>query len=334
MYRLNYLIDGFLCTTLRAKTKAILDFEAMNEMTQSIPHLDVSMSIKVGEGLRAVAGMEELKRSLRRDFIDVIAHRGLAKKFSITPPNMLFYGPPGTGKTYVSMRLAEECGLDVCTIRPSDLGSIWLHGSQSLIKELFKNAEEKARRNGKGCLLLVDEFDAICGKRDVLGKENQADEVAEWLTQLNDCVEKNVFVVGTTNCIERIDKAVIRHGRIDQVVFIGMPDLECRKQIFEIELDKRPHTIGIDTMELAQMTQGFSSSDVAYVVKETAIRAFEASISSWNGRIVRISEGMLKETIREARPSLTPDEVKQYEKTRDEFLQQCREERRKIGFRA
>lgn len=312
------------------------DYDETKESKRSShePQLKVTISVKRGEGLKAVAGMEDLKRRLHRDFVDIIAHKELAKEYSIMPPNMLFYGPPGTGKTYLSMRLAEECGLEFCSIRPSDLGSIWIHGTQSLIKELFQKAEEKAKKNKRGCLLLIDEFDALCGKRDAPGKENQSDEVAEWLTQLNDCVEKNVYVIGTTNCLDKIDKAVIRHGRIDQVVYVGMPDMECRKQLFDIELSKRPCEENIDTESLARLTSGFTSSDISYMVMETAIRAFEDSLKSVDEHMVKISEVMLKEVVNETRPSVTPEEVKVYERMRDDYMKQDKVERRRIGFLA
>lgn len=306
----------------------------MQEMRQSPqePHLAVDMSVKVGNGFKSVAGMEDVKKKLRRDFVEIISHRELAKEFGIMPSNMLFYGAPGTGKTYISQKLAEECGLEFCTVKPSDLGSIWLHGSQNLIKELFQKAEEKAKQNKRGCLLLIDEFDALCGSREARGNEHQADEVAEWLTQLNDCVEKNVFVIGTTNCLDRIDKAIIRHGRIDQVLYIGLPDQECRKQLFELELNKRPHELGINMEELAQITDGYTSSDISYIVKETARNAFEACLKKEDKTIVRISESMLRDVIMATRPSVTRDEICKYEKMRDEYVKKSKAERPRIGF--
>ena len=119
------------------------------------------MSVRVGEGFKAVAGMDDIKKKLRRDFVEIVSHRELAKEFGIMPSNMLFYGAPGTGKTFISERLAEECGLAVCSVKPSDLGSIWLHGSQGLIKELFTKAAFKAKQNKRGCILLIDELDAL-----------------------------------------------------------------------------------------------------------------------------------------------------------------------------
>lgn len=298
------------------------------------PHLDVEMSVREGEGFKAVAGMDDIKKKLRRDFVEIVSHRELAKEFGIMPSNMLFYGAPGTGKTFISERLAEECGLAVCSVKPSDLGSIWLHGSQGLIKELFTKAAFKAKQNKRGCILLIDEFDALVGAREARGNEHQADEVAEWLTQLNDCVEKNVFVIGTTNCLDRIDKAVIRHGRIDQILYIGLPDEECRKQLFEIELNKRPHDTGINVEELARLTDGYTSSDISYMVKETARNAFEACLQHEDETIVKISETMLRDVIKATRPSVSREDVRRYEKMRDEFVENSRKERPRIGFTA
>lgn len=298
------------------------------------PKLNVGMTVTQGDGLQAVAGMAELKHRLHRDFVDVIKHRELARKFSIQSPNMLFFGPPGTGKTYLSKRLGEETGMPVCYIKPSDLGSIWIHGSQNLIKELFEKAEEKAKKNKVGCLILIDEFDAFVCKRDGSDNEHMANEVAEWLTQLNDCVSKNIFVIGTTNCIQRIDPAVLRHGRIDQIVYIGLPDKECRQQLFEYELNSRPHEDDIDVEKLADITDGFTSSDISYIVKETATNAFEESVKNEESDIVKISETMLENVIKQTRPSVTKQEIKMFEQQRDEFLQTKNNERRAIGFYA
>ena len=295
-------------------------------------HVDVDMKVRIGDGFKAVAGMEDIKRTLLRDFVEIVSHRELAKMYGIMPSNILFYGPPGTGKTYITTRLSEECGLAFCSIKPSDLGSIWVHGSQGLIKELFQKAEAKAKENKKGCILLIDEIDAVCGRRETQGKEHQADEVAEWLTQLNDCVEKNVFVVGTTNRLDAIDPALLRHGRLDSIMYIGLPDMECRKQLFEIELEKRPHDNNINMEELARMTEGYTSSDISYMVKETARNAFDASIKAKGQRVVAISEAMLRDVVKATRPSVTHEEIRKYEKMRDEYMKRSKAERPRIGF--
>ena len=296
------------------------------------PKLDVAIEVKEGAGFEAVAGMAELKRKLLRDFVDIVSNKELAKRYDILPPNMLFYGPPGTGKTYISQRLAEQTGLAYCAIKPSDLASIWVHGSQQLIRDLFDKAVKLARENKRGCLLLIDEFDAVAGKRTEDNHDHQSGEVAELLTQLNDCIEKNVYVIGTTNFLNRIDKAVIRKGRIDEVVFVGMPDADCRKQLFELELKKRPHDEEIDTDLLSRLTDGYTSSDISYIVKETARNSFEESIKSMDKSVVKITQKMLEDVIKATRPSVTKEEVREYEKMRDEYIRKDGTGRRKIGF--
>lgn len=296
------------------------------------PKLDVAIEVREGAGFEAVAGMAELKRKLLRDFVDIVSNKELAKQYDILPPNMLFYGPPGTGKTYISQRLAEQTGLAYCAIKPSDLGSVWVHGSQQLIRSLFDKAVKLAKENKRGCLLLIDEIDAIAPKRTEEDHNHQSGEVAELLTQLNDCIEKNVYVIGTTNFLNRIDRAVIRKGRVDEVVFIGMPDAECRRQLFEIELKKRPHDEEIDTDLLSRLTDGYTSSDISYIVKETARNSFETSIKSEDKNVVMITQKMIEEVIKSTRPSVTQEEVRQYEKMRDEYIRKDGKERRKIGF--
>lgn len=296
------------------------------------PQINVDMNVRIGEGFNAVAGMEDLKRRLKRDFVDIVSNKELAKVYDIQPPNMLFFGPPGTGKTYISQRLAEQCGLSFCTINPSDLASIWVHGSQQLIRNLFDKAANLAKENKHGCLLLIDEFDAVAPKRTEDDNNHQSGEVAELLTQLNGCIEKNVYVIGTTNFLNRIDKAVIRKGRIDEVVFIGMPDAECRKQIFELELNKRPHEECIDMELLSKLTEGYTSGDISYMVKESARKSFEASIKSEGMDIVKIDQKILEDIIGITKPSVSQEEVRQYERMRDEYIRKNGNERRRIGF--
>ena len=303
-----------------------------SSLSSQEPKIDVNISVKEGAGFEAVAGMTELKKKLSRDFIDIVSNKELAKEYDILPPNMLFFGPPGTGKTYISQRLAEQCGLAFCSIKPSDLASIWVHGSQRLLRQLFEQAADLAKKNNRGCLLLIDEFDAVASKRTEEDHNHQAGEVAELLTQLNDCIEKNVYVIGTTNFLNRIDKAVIRKGRVDKVVFIGMPDAECRRQIFELELKKRPHEQDIDIELLSKLTDGYTSSDISYIVKESARSSFEASIQTEEKKAVKISQKILEEIISRTKPSVSPDEVRRYEMIRDEYIRKNGDEKRRIGF--
>lgn len=307
--------------------------EIIDKQRESDSHgLKIEAKKKEGKGLQAVAGMEDLKKELRRDFVDILNNRELAAKFGIKPNNIILYGPQGCGKTYISNRLAEETDMDTFFVNPSDLGSTYIHGTQGLIRELFNKAEEKAKQNGRGCLLLVDEIDAHLAKRDMSGSEYLAGEVAEWLVQLNDCIQKNVFVIGMTNRLDCLDRAAIRHGRFDKVFFVDLPDATGREELLKMDVSKMPHESHIDYGSLAKMCEGFTAGDLSYVVKEAARLTFSTCLSTHKDNLA-IGETLLKKVLSATRPSVTTEELRQYRRIWDEFMNTNTTQRQTIGYR-
>ena len=112
-------------------------------------------------------------------------------------------------------------------VNQSELGSIYIHGSQQKIAELFDDAEKKGPM-----ILIFDEFDAIVPKRDADLNGNQANEVNEMLTQLNNCASRGIYVIATTNRPALLDPAIMRTGRVDRTVYVSLPDKEARKELF------------------------------------------------------------------------------------------------------
>jgi transitional endoplasmic reticulum ATPase len=112
-----------------------------------------------------------------------------------------------------------------------------------------------------------------------------------------------------------------------------MPDENCREQLFEYELKKRPYDENIDIKALAKMTEGYTSSDISFLVKESARNSFEASLQTEDKHIVKISQDVLELVIRNTRPSVSSDEVRRYEKMRDEFERRRSSHRPHVGFR-
>ena len=221
--------------------------------------------------------------------------------------------------------------MEYCYVSPSSLGSIYIHGSQAMIADLFTQAEEKAKRNPKGCLLMIDEIDAVCPTRTVDDMNHQAGEVAEFLTQLNNCVEKKVYVIGTTNRIGSVDRAILRPGRIEQVIYIGLPNDNDRRELFEYELGKRPHASTIDTSALAHQTEGYTAADIAKIVKVSSRRIFRACLDDETVK-PEITQECVEQTIGECRPSVNPNEIREYERQRDEFVACGKPARKKIGY--
>lgn len=306
-------------------------YDSFKQQDHTQPVINLKIERVSGNGFKDVAGMSQLKSTLTRNFIDIFKNIELAKRYKITPPNgMLLWGPPGNGKTFISRKLAEECGMMYCMVKPSDLGNIYMHGSQKMIAELFRRSEKLAKIHKCGILLVFDEFDALVPRRDKNDKnDNQADEVAEFLTQLNNCAERNIFVVAMTNRIDAIDSAVLRKGRIDQAIYVELPDKEAREELFNIELKDIPHD-EMDIKHLVQLTDGFCASDITFIVKECSRCTFHESVKI--KQMVNVSQEQLEKVIGSTNPSVSYDELRRYEKLRDNFERGRNNDRPKIGF--
>lgn len=283
-----------------------------------------------GNGFKDIAGMNELKKFVTESFINVLKNRECAEVYGIRPPSMLFYGPAGCGKTFFAEKMAEEVGINFMKIVPDDLACTWVHGTQQKIGEVFRNAEKKAPT-----LLFFDEFDAMVPKRSG-NEENQHydSEVNEFLCMLNNASERGIYVLAATNHPERIDKAVLRTGRIDEIVYIDMPDKEARKNLFALSLSTLPTEEDINTDRLAELTEGYNCSDISYIVKSAARKMFNATIQGDKTGYQRIGQCLLEDTISGKSPSVSSRDLREYERVRNEFSpkdNKCRHTT--IGFR-
>ncbi len=277
------------------------------EAADSMTSADVEIKRGGGNGFADIAGMDELKEMLHKRVILILQNKELAEKYKLTPPNgMLLYGPPGCGKSFFAEKFAEETGFNFILVKASDLGSIYVHGSQGKIADLFKKAEENAPT-----VLCFDEFDAFVPNRssDNSGG-NQAGEVNEFLSQLNNCSKRGIFVIATSNRPDKVDPAVLRTGRIDKQVYVPMPDATARKLMFELYLKDRPCG-EIDSDALAKKTDGYVASDIAYIVNEAA------TIAAFNRE--DITQDLLIKTIEGIKPSIGKDLLKEYEAMRDKM---------------
>lgn len=213
--------------------------------------------------------MTELKARLKRDFVDIVRNPSLALAYGINPPNgILLYGAPGCGKTFIAENIAKESGLPYRMVNPSQLGSIYVHGAQGKIAEAFEDAQKQAPM-----ILIFDEFDAVVPSRDK--SDNQANEVNEMLTQLNNCADRGIYVICTSNRPDMIDPAVLRAGRLDAKYYVDLPDSQARRELFAIELAKRPCEPDINLDGLSDATSGFTCSDISFLRKKPPVSALK-----------------------------------------------------------
>lgn len=281
---------------------------------------DVEIQKGKGHGFKDIAGMDQLKQMLTQKVIFILKDKEKAAKYKLLPPNgMLFYGPPGCGKSFFAEKFAEETGFNFILVKASDLGSIYVHGSQGKIADLFKKAEAS-----QPTIICFDEFDAFVPNRSNTGAEHQAGEVNEFLSQLNNCAQRGIFVIATSNRPDMIDPAVLRTGRIDKMVYIPMPDRDARKEMFKLHLSGRPCE-DIDAERLAELTEGYIASDIAYIVNDAAMGAAFSDLP--------ITQHLLEETISSIHPSISKEVVSTYENLRQKMEDtEIRNKRPKIGF--
>ena len=276
--------------------------EASGKEQSSENELKIKTQRGTGHGFEDIAGMHELKAMLQQKVIFVIQNKELSEQYRLTPPNgMLLYGPPGCGKTFFAEKFAEQTQFNFILVKSSDLASIYVHGSQEKIGQLFKQAEKDAPT-----VLCFDEFDAFVPNRSAIGSEHVSGEVNEFLSQLNNCSKRGIFVVATTNRPDMIDPAVLRTGRLDKHIFVPLPDHDARKEMFAIHLKGRPfEESSIDFDALSDMTDGYIASDIAYIVNDAAMTAaFTRTL---------ITQELIERSIRETKPSISKETMKMYD---------------------
>lgn len=281
---------------------------------------------KTNKGFSAIAGMEKLKDMLYNDVIKAFEEPEKYAEYGLTIPNgMLLYGPPGCGKTFFAEKLSEEVNNHFITTKGSDLASIYVHGTQEKIGLLFKEARENAPT-----IIYIDEFDALVPSRaeDYI-QHHQAAEVNEFLAQMSDCAKDGIFIIASTNYPEKIDKAILRTGRIDKKIYVPTPDKVARFELFKLFLRDRPTDLDIDYELLAQKTKNYVSSDIKYIVDEAAREAKKSG--------VRISSKILLEIISRVKPSVRQADIERYEQLEKIFTGEMDEERKSkrvpFGFR-
>ena len=185
---------------------------------------------------------------------------------------ILLFGPPGCGKTYIARQLAEELGHFFLELIPSELASPYIHQSVIKIREVFSSAAEHAPS-----VLFIDEFEALVPSRAEMGGHQQykAEEVSEFLVHLNECSEKNIFVIAATNEPHKLDAAARRTGRLDKLIYIGPPDEEARREMLSLHLQGRPMSDDLSLDRLAKDLGGYAASDLRFLVDEAAREALK-----------------------------------------------------------
>lgn len=216
-----------------------------------------------------VGGLEDVKHELKELVQYPVEHPELFEKYGMEPPRgVLFYGPPGCGKTLLAKAIANECQANFISIKGPELLTMWFGESEANVREVFDKARQSAP-----CVLFFDELDSVARSRGSSpGDSGAGDRVINQILTEMDGVSKrkNVFIIGATNRPDILDPAIMRPGRLDQLIFIPLPDFESRVAILKANLRKSPRDPRVDLAAIARATEGFSGADLTEICQRAA----------------------------------------------------------------
>lgn len=228
-----------------------------------------------------IGGNAVIKQKLKQAVEWPLKHPEAFQRLGIRPPRgILMYGPPGCSKTLVARALATESGLNFLAVKGPELFSKWVGESERAVRQVFQKARAAAPS-----IVFFDEIDALAARRGSGGDDSGSNVSDRVLTQLLtelDGVEtlKDVILVAATNRPDMIDKALLRPGRIDRIVYVPLPDKNAREEIFKIHLAKTPLGGDVAIRDLAEKTDMFSGAEIAALCREAALTALQENIES------------------------------------------------------
>ena len=258
---------------------------------------------------------------------DVFEYSGLKP-----PKGILLYGPPGTGKTLLAKAVATESGANFIAVRGPEVLSKWVGESEKAIREIFRRARTYAP-----AVIFFDEIDAIAPRRGSGIGDSRVTEriVSQLLTEMDGLEElHDVVVIAATNRPDLLDPALLRPGRFDRIIEVGLPDQEARKEIFKIHISKHKNILAEDLEQLAEklakLTEGFSGAEIEAVCKEAAISALREFLDQYK------DPKEAKKAIKEKQPKFLKEEhflraISEFKERKKRF-EQTREERPPVEF--
>ncbi|MEZ6187052.1 MAG: ATP-binding protein [Planctomycetota bacterium] len=253
-----------------------------------------------------------MKEEIRLKMIYPFQHPEAAARYKIRRGGgILLYGPPGTGKTLMARAVAGEIDAAFFTVKPSEIMSKWVGDSEQNVQRLFS-----AARSHERSIVFIDEIEALVPARRDVQAGVMSRLVPQILAELEgfDTSDKNpILFIGATNEPWALDPAVLRPGRFDEKVYVGLPDAEAREEIFRISLRGRPLATDMDLVALADLTPGFSGADIKNVCEKAAAEVFLRTVREGSGAAPPIARADVERVIDAARPSVSPDDLARFD---------------------
>ena len=290
---------------------------AMREVMVEVPNI----------GWDDVGGVDEAERALREGIELPLKNPEAFRRLGIRPAKgFLLYGPPGTGKTLLAKAVAKESESNFIAIKSSDLLSKWYGESEQQIARLFARARQVAP-----CVIFIDEIDSLVPARGSSGNEPQvtARVVNTILAEMDGMEElSSVVLIGATNRPTLVDPALLRPGRLDELIYVGTPDVAGREHILKIHTDKMPLAKDVDLAAIARQTERFTGADLEDVVR----RAGLASIRMNGADAKTVDASDFAAALADSRATVTAEMEADYAKIKGELKKNAAALNPPVGF--
>jgi transitional endoplasmic reticulum ATPase len=225
-----------------------------------------------------IGALDSAKQELREAVEWPLKYAKVFEHMNARPPKgILLYGPPGTGKTMLAKAVATESEANFISVKGPEFLNKWVGESEKAVRETFRKA-----RQASPCVIFMDEIDSLTPERGTGGNDNVSERVVSQLLTEMDGLEalNDVVVIAATNRPDIIDPALLRPGRFDKSIFIGPPDKESRKKIFQIHTAGKPLEKDVDLDALAEKTEGCTGADIAAICNEAVMGAVRELVKS------------------------------------------------------
>jgi transitional endoplasmic reticulum ATPase len=264
-----------------------------------------------------VGGLDDAQMRLKEGVELPLKDPDAFRRLGIRPAKgFLLYGPPGTGKTLLAKAVAREAEANFIATKSSDLLSKWYGESEQQIARLFARARQVAP-----CVIFIDELDSLVPARGgSMGEPQVTERVVNTILAEMDGLEElqSVVVIGATNRPNLIDPALLRPGRFDELVYVGVPDKAGRERILRIQTDKMPLASDVDLGSLAEQTQRYTGADLEDVVRRAGLVALRQSLETRE-----VTMAHFEAALKDSRATVTPEMENEYEAMQGKLKQQA-----------
>lgn len=283
---------------------------AMREVMVQVPNI----------GWDDIGGADEAQQKLKEGIELPLKHPDAFRRLGIRPAKgFLLYGPPGTGKTLLAKAVAKESEANFISVKSSDLLSKWYGESEQQLSRLFARARQVAP-----CVIFIDEIDSLVPARGTSGNEPQvtARVVNTMLAEMDGMEElASVVLIGATNRPGLVDPALLRPGRLDELVYVGTPDAKGREHILKIHTGRMPLAADVDLAAIARELDRFTGADLEDVVRRAGLSAIRRA----GAEAAEVTAADFREAMADSRATVSAEMESDYLKMKGELKKRAAE---------